>query len=107
MVVGPVHVQVSTYVWDVSVYALGVCQYIFVVINMHVHELCAHLCTWKRRGSLEEPVGLIGLVTHTILSGLGIRAWAGVGEPWELVGRGSGPGNGSRSDGEPAPHTAS
>lgn len=40
VVVGPVHVQVSTYVQDVSVYALGVCQYIFVVIYMHVH-VCA------------------------------------------------------------------
>lgn len=99
--------QVSTYVWDVTVYALGVCRYIFVVIYMHVHELCVHLCAWRRQGSLEGPVGLMGLVTHTILSGLGVGASVGMGEPWELLGCGSGPGSGNRSDGEAVPHTAS
>lgn len=68
---------------------------------------CVHLCAWRRQGSLEGPVGLTGWVTHTILSGLAVGAWVGVGEPWELGGCGSGPGSGSRSDGEPAPHTAS
>lgn len=46
-------------------------------------------------------------VVHTILSELEVGTWVGVREPWELLGCGSGPGNGSRSDGEPAPHTAS
>lgn len=36
--------------------ALGVCQYVFVVIYKHVHELCVHRCAWRRYGSLEGPM---------------------------------------------------
>lgn len=79
----------------------------YVCSHMHVRELYVHLCAQRRQGSLEGPVGLMGWVTHTILSGLAVGAWVGVVEPWELAGCGSGPGSGSRSDGEPAPHTAS
>lgn len=86
---------------------LGICQYILIVIYMHVHGLCVHLYAWRGEGSLERPAEFMSLATHTILSGLGIGAWVGMGEPWELLGHGSGPGNGSRSDGEPVPHTAS
>lgn len=100
MVVGPVHIQVSTYVWDVSIY-------LWSFICMCMSCVCTCVPGGDRVAWNDRPVGRMDSVTHTILSGLGVGAWVGVSEPWELLGRGSGPGNGSRSDGEPPPHTAS
>lgn len=68
--------------------------------------MCLCVCTplWL---SPRDRQDLAGWVTHRILSGPEAGARVGVGEPWELLGPGSGPGSGSRPDGGLIPHTAS
>jgi hypothetical protein len=83
-----------------------------VAMYTYMHKLCVHICVCPqvpgRCGSAwRDQQDLMNWVTHTTLSGLEAEDQGGMGEPCEFLGLGSGPGSGSRSDGDPAPHTAS